>query len=286
MYADPGGGRGGTARCNLRTAVPLILNITPPKGLEPGEEAVATEDPNLEELLELGPEVTCFLRGSAKNLEEGDKRVPSPKPQVEELWKWVMWKAEAYKTPSWWRELLKVPGVEDHENLAWEVQASFQLPKRASELHQVEDYHQAPPVLQCLLWKNFLPPPNSIFACQDIREVQCEKTVAYAQALQFWAEKVDLPTGGKPCLLVESVKELREEMRCYLTFSNEDMFKGIALLEETSAIQTKEANPQSTMSTPTSTPEEEATVGIARESTAEKRPSNKFPAREKVLHPS
>ena len=41
----------------------------------------ATEDPNLEELPELGPEVTCFLTGSADNLEEEDERVPSPKPQ-------------------------------------------------------------------------------------------------------------------------------------------------------------------------------------------------------------
>ena len=60
----------------------------------------------------------------------------------------------------------------------------------------------------CLLQRNFLPLPNPIFVCWDIQEMQCEKTVAYAQALQFWAEKVDLPTGGRPCLLAESVKEL------------------------------------------------------------------------------
>ena len=56
-------------------------------------EVVATEDPNLEELLELGPEVTCFLRGSAESLEEENKRAPSPEPPVEKLWKWVTWKA-------------------------------------------------------------------------------------------------------------------------------------------------------------------------------------------------
>ena len=43
--------------------------------------------------------------------------MPCPKPPVEELQKWVMWKAETYKTPSWWRELMKVPEVEDHEKL-------------------------------------------------------------------------------------------------------------------------------------------------------------------------
>ena len=126
MYVDPGGGRGGTTRCYLRTVGPPILNITPPKGTwSPGGEAVATEDPDLEELLELGPEITCFLRGLAENLEEEDEKVPCPKPPVEELWEWVKWKAEAYKMPSWWRELMKVPEVEDHEKLAWKVQASF-----------------------------------------------------------------------------------------------------------------------------------------------------------------
>ena len=128
--------------------------------LESGREAMATKDPDLEEPLELRPEVTCFLRRLAKNSEEEEK-VPSPKPPVKELHKWVAWKAEAWKTPGWWRELLAVP----------EVQALFQLPKRASELHKMENYHQAPPAPLCLLRKNFLPPPNSIFTCQDIQEM-------------------------------------------------------------------------------------------------------------------
>ena len=75
---------------------------------------------------------------------------------------------------------MAVPGVEDHEKLAQEVRASFWLPKRASKLHEVENYHQAPPALPCLLQKNFLPPPNSIFACQDIQEMQCKKMMACA----------------------------------------------------------------------------------------------------------
>ena len=75
-------------------------------------------------------------------------------------------------------------------------------------------------------------------------------------------------------------------MRCYLSFSNLDVFKGVALLEEKSTIQTEEADPQSTRSTPASTPEEEATMRMAREPTVEKRNPNKFPGWEKVLHPS
>ena len=142
------------------------------KNSESDKEAVATEDPDLEVPLELGPEVTCFLRGSAENSEEEDEKVPSPKPPVKEFCRWVTWKAEACKMPSWWRELISVPEVEDHERLAQEVQASFQLPRRASKLHKVENYHQAPPAPLCLLWKNFMPPFNSIFASWDIKEVQ------------------------------------------------------------------------------------------------------------------
>ena len=102
-----------------------ILNITLPKGTQSlGGEVAATEDPDLEEPQELGPEVTCFLRGLAENLEEEEK-TPSSEPPVKELWEWVKWEAEASKMPNWWRELMKVPEVEDHEKLAQEVKASF-----------------------------------------------------------------------------------------------------------------------------------------------------------------
>ena len=135
------------------------------RNLDSRGEVAATEDPDLEEPLELGLEVTCFLRESAENSEEEDKKAPFPKPPVKEFWNWVTWKDEACKMPIWWRELIAVPEVEDHEKLTQEVQASFWLPKRASKLHKVENYHQAPPAP---LQKNFLPLPNSIFACWDI----------------------------------------------------------------------------------------------------------------------
>ena len=150
----------------------------------------------------------------------------------------------------------------------------------------VKNDYQAPPALLCLLQKNFLLPPDSIFACQDIWEIQWEKTVTYAWALQFWAEKADPHTGGRPHQLAGSVKELWEEMRCYLSFSDKEVFKGIGLPEETSVPPTEEATPQSAKSIPTSTPVEEATTEMAMKPTMEKRPPNKFPGWEKVLHPS
>ena len=101
---------------------------------------MATKDPDLEEPLELGPDVTSFLRGSAEKSEKEEK-AHSPEPPVKELHRWVAWKAETCKTPDWWRELLAVPGVQDCKELVWKVQASFHHPKRASEVNKMENYY-------------------------------------------------------------------------------------------------------------------------------------------------
>ena len=203
------------------------------RGSESKGDAEAMEDFNLEDALELWLEVSCFLQGPIRSSEEENVEMPSHEPPIEELEEWVTWRAQACETTSWWQELTMVPEVDDHEKLAHEVWASFWLPKRVSEWCWVENNHQAPPALLCLHQKNFLSLPDSIFACQDIWEIQHEKMVAYAWVLQFWVEKADPPTGGKPHLLAGSVVELQEKMKCYISSSNEDVFNGIALLEET-----------------------------------------------------
>ena len=190
--------------------VPYLKYHPPWRGLQSKEDEQVPLDFNLEALLELGLEVDCFLQGLAKSLEEEDGRTSSQEPPVEELESWVTWRAQIHDTPGWWQELAEVPGVNDHEKLAWEVWASFELPQQISKWHHVENYHQAPLAPLCLHWKSFLPPPDSKFTCQDIRELQQEKTVAYAEALQFGAEKVNLPTQGQPSLLVGDIMELEE----------------------------------------------------------------------------
>ena len=60
---------------------------------------------------------------------------------------------------------------------------------------------------------------QSIYACRDIREISQEKVVAYARALQHWVEEINPPAGGGPHSLAESMKELREEVKWYLSFS-------------------------------------------------------------------
>ena len=92
--------------------------------------------------------------------------------------------------------------------------------------------------------KEFLPLPDPKFTCQDIRELQWEKRVAYTKALQLWAEKANLPTEGQPCLLAGSIVELKEEMKCYISFTDKDVVNGVTLPEESPVTQPKEATPR------------------------------------------
>ena len=168
-----------------------------------GGEELTPEDSDHGEPPELEPGVTSFLTGLAENSEEEGS---PPEPLVGELHKWVMWKAKATKTPDWWRELLALLGVPNCKKLAWQIQASFSHPRRATEMEEMKYHCHAPPAPLCLLWDHFLLPPSTIFACRDIWEVQREKTIAYAHALQYWAEKSNLSTGGQLHWLAESVK--------------------------------------------------------------------------------
>ena len=258
----------------------------PLRGLESKEDEEPPMDFNEEAPLEIGLEVNCFLQGPAKSLEEEDRKTSSPEPPVEELESWVSWTAQMHEMPGWWQELAKVPGVDDHNKLTSEVWASFQLLQRTSEWHQVENYHQAPLATLCLHQKSFLPLPNSKFPYQEIRELQWEKTVAYTKALQFWVEKANTPTEGQPQLLVGSAVELREEMKCYISFTDEDIFSGIALPEESPITQTKEGTPKGAQPAKADFPVKEATMDVTMEPTREKKPLNWFPGWEKLLHPS
>ena len=74
-----------------------------------------------------------------------------------------------------------------------------------------------------------MPPGQSTFASQDIREIPQEKTVAYAQVLQYYVERSNPPRRSQPCLLAESVLEHREEVGFYLSFQDEEVFQGLDL---------------------------------------------------------
>ena len=133
---------------------------------------------------------------------------------------------------------------------------------------------QAPPAPPCLCQQRFMPPANSIFASRDIREVPREKVVAYTRALQYWAEQNDPPTGGEPGLLAKSVLELREEVKWYLTFTDEEVFWGVAISEA-------EEEKSSTTSSPTDVPKMPPVLELQP-----KERTPKFMGWDKMLHPS
>ena len=98
--------------------------------------------------------------------------------------------------------------------------------------------------------------------------------VAYARAFQHWVEQNNLLTGGEPCLLAKSILELREEVKWYLSSTDEEVFWGLALpkKEEEDSLQTLcTTNVSQAHCAPEPAPEGRAP---------------KFLGWEKVLHPS
>ena len=70
----------------------------------------------------------------------------------------------------------------------------------------------------------FLPTDSSY---QDVQLKPRLLTLAYAQALQYWAKEANPLASGKPHPLVMSVREVRWCIRRYTTFSESDIFEGL-----------------------------------------------------------
>ena len=209
---------------------------------------------------ELGPDVDCFLQELANSMREGSRSDSSPELPAEEYRRWVTWQGQVLNMPDWWQELVEIPEIDDHWELAQWIRALFKLPQRMSELHDMGNYYLAPPVPPCLCWKDFLLLPNPKFPCWDIREEQLEKTVVYVQALQFWAEKSNPPTPGQPHLLAGSILELREVMEPYISFPNDVILDGVAPLEGFLKNQPEKTVPESDLLASPNCPIEEATA--------------------------
>ena len=240
---------------------------------KPSEQGSNGGGSDLDDPLELKPMVASFLRESPETSEDEGKETSSEPPVIEFSW-WVPWKAERCETPEWWTELSRVPGKDNHRKLAREVRASFGLPQQMQELGAKEATLQAPPALPCLHRQKFMPPADSVYACRDIREIPWEKVVAYARALQHWAEQNNLPAGGEPHLLAKSMLELWEEVKWYLSFTNEEVFWGVALPKK---------EEEESLKTP-STADISKAPCVLEPSLEERAP--KFLGWEKVLHPS
>ena len=122
--------------------------------------------------------------------------------------------------------------MEDIEKLAQQVRASFKLPKCMHELDPKEAPFHVPLAPPCLHQQRFMPPIISAFVCQDIWEIPTEKTATYAQALQYLAEQKNSPKKDQPRPLVESIAKLRRKVGFYLSFTDEEVFRGVDVPEE------------------------------------------------------
>ena len=100
---------------------------------------------------------------------------------------------------------MAIPYVDDAWKLAQKVQASFKIPWVRCQVLWVDNDYSAPPTPKCINRKAFLPVPDPELPCQDYREGPPQKTLAYAQALQYWTEKANLPGPGKRQLLARCV---------------------------------------------------------------------------------
>ena len=95
--------------------------------------------------------------------------------------------------------------------------------------------------------------PQPPLSCQDYQQQQPMRTLAYAQALQYWAEKANPLGPHELCHLVMCVHELRWVMRPYTTSSDHNVFK--CLTHEIPEAKVEEAaQPHPAILTPTPDP--------------------------------
>ena len=128
----------------------------------------------------------------------------STEPSIGDLETWLEFQAGQLGTPTWWEELGVMLGIKDWCKFAQKIRASFYIPEvwiRASP----EQGYTAPLAPQSLNRSAFL---LERLAYQDVQQQPALLTIAYAQSLQYWAEKHNLPRNPDFCPLAESVREL------------------------------------------------------------------------------
>ena len=86
--------------------------------------------------------------------------------------------------PSWWEELVEVPGQEDYQQFARMVHASFEVPKVHNWVKRGNNDH-TPLLSHPSIGKyQFLPLWYEHFSAQDYQLAQSQNMVAYVKALQ------------------------------------------------------------------------------------------------------
>ena len=175
-------------------------------------------------------------RVTFRNLEvetssEGGTESYCTEPCVSDMETWLKWQANQLGTPAWWMELQAIPGIRDPQKLAQKIRALFYIPKvRMRTL--LEPGYTTPPAPRSFDRNAFLPDDLSY---QDVQQKLALLTVTYARSLQYWVEKQSLPRHWNLHPLAESVIELQEVVKEYVTFNHQDVICGLGTDEEPQA---------------------------------------------------
>ena len=197
------------------------------------------EEYDLGHLPTLEPELESFLETPTPMWGAEDRCDSQLEPSIENYEVWLEWQDCQVDMPDWWGELVTIPNTGDPEMLGHKMHTSFKIPQVRSEALKDSNSYTVPPAPKCLQRKMFLPVPNPHLPCQDYCLKQLLRTLVYAQALQYWAEKANLLGPHELCCLAMCVHELRWVMRPYITFSNCHIFE--CLTCESPEAEVKEA---------------------------------------------
>ena len=124
-------------------------------------------------------------------------------------------------------ELTAIPGVEDLQKLAWKICTSFSIPAVRSKVFLGQGY-TAPPAPKCLTQSVFLL--DQLYY-HDVQQQPFLLTVAYAQGLQYWAERLNPPVDLAFHPLARGVLELRERVKEHVVFSKQDVIQGLGRID-------------------------------------------------------
>ena len=100
--------------------------------------------------------------------------------------------------------------------------------------------YTAPPAPKYLTWNVFLPDGLSY---QDVQQQPFLLTMAYAQGLQYWVERLNLPVDPGFHPLARSVLELRERVKEHIIFTKQDIIQGLGRIDPGTTSQWPQPTP-------------------------------------------
>ena len=157
-----------------------------------------------------------FWNPEAEMSSERDTENYCTEPSLSNVETWLEWQANQLGTPAWWTELQAVPGIRDPQKLAQKIKALLDIPEvRMRTL--LEPGYTTPPTPRSLDRNAFLP---KYLSYQDVQQKPALLMIAYARSLQYWAEKQSPPRSWNLSPLAESVVELQEAVKEYVTFNH------------------------------------------------------------------